>query len=94
MRGTSDKHKELQEIIREFRDDEMQHHDIGIENDAEKVQRLGWRGGGGWLEHALVVSWQALYIPDTGCLSDLWPVARSGVAVTQLLCFRYHTKIC
>jgi hypothetical protein len=52
MRGTSDKHKELQEIIREFRDDEMHHHDIGIENDAEKVQRLGWRRGGGGLAGA------------------------------------------
>lgn len=37
MRGSSDKHAELQEIIKEFRDDEMHHHDIGIENDAEKV---------------------------------------------------------
>eukprot|EP00112_Aurelia_sp_Birch-Aquarium-sp1_P007236 Seg1788.2 transcript_id=Seg1788.2/GoldUCD/mRNA.D3Y31 product="5-demethoxyubiquinone hydroxylase mitochondrial" protein_id=Seg1788.2/GoldUCD/D3Y31 len=30
-------HKELLEIIHKFRDEEMEHHDIGIEHDGEKV---------------------------------------------------------
>ncbi|RUS85580.1 hypothetical protein EGW08_006663, partial [Elysia chlorotica] len=30
-------HKELLEIVKKFRDDEMHHHDIGLEHDAEKA---------------------------------------------------------
>lgn len=32
-----EKHKELLEIITKFRDEELEHHDIGLENDAEKA---------------------------------------------------------
>lgn len=30
-------HKELLEIVKKFRDDELHHHDIGLEHDAEKA---------------------------------------------------------
>ena len=33
--GNSDKHKELMDIIHKFRDEEMEHHDTGLANDAE-----------------------------------------------------------
>jgi len=32
-----EKHKELLEIVKKFRDDELHHHDIGLEYDAEKA---------------------------------------------------------
>ena len=32
----SEKHKELLDIIKKFRDDEMDHHDTGLAHDAEK----------------------------------------------------------
>ncbi len=32
-----EKHTELLEIIKKFRDDELEHHNTGIENDAEKA---------------------------------------------------------
>jgi len=32
-----EKHKELLQIISKFRDDELEHHDIGLEHDAEKA---------------------------------------------------------
>jgi demethoxyubiquinone hydroxylase (CLK1/Coq7/Cat5 family) len=32
-----EKFKELLEVIKKFRDDEVEHHDIGLEHDAEKV---------------------------------------------------------
>jgi ubiquinone biosynthesis monooxygenase Coq7 len=30
--------KELLEVVKQFRDDEQEHHDIGLQNDAEKVK--------------------------------------------------------
>jgi len=33
--GGSEKHKELMDIIHKFRDEEMEHHDTGLANDAE-----------------------------------------------------------
>lgn len=32
-------HTELLEIIKKFRDDEMEHHDTGLKHDAEKVKK-------------------------------------------------------
>lgn len=32
-----EKYKDLLEIISKFRDEELEHHDIGLENDAEKA---------------------------------------------------------
>ena len=32
-----DDHKDLKKTISKFRDDELEHHDIGIEHDAEKA---------------------------------------------------------
>ncbi|XP_059172359.1 5-demethoxyubiquinone hydroxylase, mitochondrial-like [Physella acuta] len=32
-----EKHKELLEIVKKFRDEELHHHDVGLENDAEKA---------------------------------------------------------
>ena len=34
-----DKHTELMAVIKKFRDEEQEHHDIGLEHDAEKVIR-------------------------------------------------------
>ena len=31
-----EKHRELLDVIKKFRDDEMDHHDTGLANDAEK----------------------------------------------------------
>ena len=33
--GNAGKHKDLMDIIHQFRDEEMEHHDTGLENDAE-----------------------------------------------------------
>ena len=33
---SSEKHRELLDVIKKFRDDEMDHHDTGLANDAEK----------------------------------------------------------
>lgn len=33
----TDKHKELLDVIKQFRDEEMEHHDIGIDHDALKA---------------------------------------------------------
>jgi demethoxyubiquinone hydroxylase (CLK1/Coq7/Cat5 family) len=35
-----EKHTELLEIIKKFRDEEMEHHDTGLAYDAEKVKYL------------------------------------------------------
>lgn len=32
-----EKHTELLQIIKQFRDEEMEHHDTGLAHDAEKV---------------------------------------------------------
>ncbi|KAG7459407.1 hypothetical protein MATL_G00210310 [Megalops atlanticus] len=37
MEADPDRYKELLQIIKEFRDDEMEHHDTGLEHDAEKL---------------------------------------------------------
>lgn len=37
MPGNQDRFANLREIIQQFRDDEMEHHDTGILHDAEKV---------------------------------------------------------
>ncbi|GFS03418.1 5-demethoxyubiquinone hydroxylase, mitochondrial [Elysia marginata] len=37
MEDDPEQHKELLEIVKKFRDDEMHHHDIGLEYDAEKA---------------------------------------------------------
>ncbi|KAL4240436.1 ubiquinone biosynthesis monooxygenase Coq7 [Mactra antiquata] len=37
MEDDPEKHQELLETLKEFRDDELHHHDIGLENDAEKA---------------------------------------------------------
>ncbi|XP_057700669.1 5-demethoxyubiquinone hydroxylase, mitochondrial isoform X3 [Corythoichthys intestinalis] len=37
MEKDPDRYTELLQVIKEFRDDEMEHHDIGLENDAESV---------------------------------------------------------
>ncbi|KAJ8317930.1 hypothetical protein KUTeg_003021 [Tegillarca granosa] len=37
MEDDPEKHKELLKIIKKFRDDELHHHDTGLEHDAEKV---------------------------------------------------------
>ena len=36
LQSPTEKHKELLDIIKKFRDDEMDHHDIGLAHDAEK----------------------------------------------------------
>jgi len=35
LEGNTEKHKELMDIIHKFRDEEMEHHDTGLANDAE-----------------------------------------------------------
>jgi ubiquinone biosynthesis monooxygenase Coq7 len=35
-----EKYEELLEVIKKFRDDEQQHHNIGIQYDAEKVKLI------------------------------------------------------
>ncbi|XP_077461404.1 NADPH-dependent 3-demethoxyubiquinone 3-hydroxylase, mitochondrial [Stigmatopora argus] len=37
MEKDSERYTKLLQVIKEFRDDEMEHHDIGLENDAESV---------------------------------------------------------
>lgn len=37
MEDDPEKHKELLKIIKKFRDDELHHHDTGLEHDAEKA---------------------------------------------------------
>lgn len=37
MEDVPEKHKELLEIVTKFRDDELHHHDTGLEHDAEKA---------------------------------------------------------
>lgn len=38
--GVTFLHSDLLKMIKEFRDDEMEHHDTGLENDAESVSGL------------------------------------------------------
>lgn len=37
MESNPEKHTELMELIKKFRDEEQEHHDTGLSNDAEKV---------------------------------------------------------
>jgi len=37
MEDDPEAHKELLKIVKQFRDDELHHHDIGLEHDAEKA---------------------------------------------------------
>ncbi|XP_057700668.1 5-demethoxyubiquinone hydroxylase, mitochondrial isoform X2 [Corythoichthys intestinalis] len=39
MEKDPDRYTELLQVIKEFRDDEMEHHDIGLENDAESCHQ-------------------------------------------------------
>lgn len=40
METNPEKHTEILEIVKKFRDEEQEHHDTGIENDAEKVKTI------------------------------------------------------
>jgi len=37
MANGTDQHKELLDIIKKFRDEELEHHDTGLENDAQRA---------------------------------------------------------
>ncbi|OXB68882.1 hypothetical protein ASZ78_002297 [Callipepla squamata] len=39
MEEDPEKYKELMQIIKQCRDDEWEHHDIGLEHDAERVSK-------------------------------------------------------
>ncbi len=38
LESSPEKYEELLKVIKQFRDDEMEHHDTGLKNDAEKVK--------------------------------------------------------
>jgi ubiquinone biosynthesis monooxygenase Coq7 len=38
LETNAEKHTEILEIIKKFRDEEQDHHDLGLEHEAEKVQ--------------------------------------------------------
>jgi len=37
LESNAEKHTEILEIIKKFRDEEQDHHDLGLEHEAEKV---------------------------------------------------------